>query len=190
MVRSSDARRREFIDAAAREFEKCGLAKTTIGDVTDSLGVTRSLFYHYFKDKEDLVDAVIDAHVDDFIEHVHQWMRTDGSQTARERLSRIVPLIRTYLMHGNPLQNFASMEKNENAALLHQFSVRTANRMSKRYKEDVLKPDALVYSPRLAYPRETFYLLVVGMISLFNQERDLPDDVIVDLIISTLHIDR
>ena len=56
----ADHRRKEFIQAAASVFETKGVRHATISDITDAMGVTRSLFYHYFKDKDDIVNATID----------------------------------------------------------------------------------------------------------------------------------
>ena len=58
--------------AAARTlYEERGLSKTSVQDITDRVGVTRSLFYHYFADKEAVTSAVLDDYVADFIEATH-----------------------------------------------------------------------------------------------------------------------
>ena len=50
---AASAERRADIVAAARElYEEQGLSKTSVQDITNRMGVARSLFYHYFPDKE------------------------------------------------------------------------------------------------------------------------------------------
>ena len=59
---------------AARElYEEQGLSKTSVQDITNRMGVARSLFYHYFPDKEAVTSAVLDDYVADFIEATHYW---------------------------------------------------------------------------------------------------------------------
>lgn len=49
-----------ILDSATRLFIKNGWEKTTIQDIIDDLGdLTRGAFYHHFKSKEDIIDAVL-----------------------------------------------------------------------------------------------------------------------------------
>ena len=71
---AASAERRADIVAAARElYEEQGLSKTSVQDITNRMGVARSLFYHYFPDKEAVTSAVLDDYVADFIEATHYW---------------------------------------------------------------------------------------------------------------------
>lgn len=52
--------RGRILGAARKLFLENGWEKTTIQDIVDELGdVTRGAFYHHFKSKEDIIDAVI-----------------------------------------------------------------------------------------------------------------------------------
>lgn len=63
------AKRSAEIVVAARElYEEKGLARTSIQDITNHVGVTRSLFYHYFQNKEEVTSAVLDQYITDFLE--------------------------------------------------------------------------------------------------------------------------
>ncbi|MGG2091537.1 TetR/AcrR family transcriptional regulator [Bacillus sp. S13(2024)] len=49
-----------ILDAATRIFLEKGWDQTTIQDIIDELGdLTRGAFYHHFKSREDLIDAVL-----------------------------------------------------------------------------------------------------------------------------------
>jgi AcrR family transcriptional regulator len=52
--------RARIVAAAARLMHEGGVAETTIEDVKAAAGVSSSQLYHYFADKEELVQAVID----------------------------------------------------------------------------------------------------------------------------------
>lgn len=53
-------RRRALVDAAAAAFAEAGFALST-RDLAARCRVTQALFYKYFKSKDDLVDAVLEA---------------------------------------------------------------------------------------------------------------------------------
>ena len=61
----SDKRRQQIIDAARQLYEEQGLARTSVKDISERCGVARSLFYHYFPDKQAVTSAVIDDFITD-----------------------------------------------------------------------------------------------------------------------------
>ncbi len=54
-------RREQIIDAAMSVFARKGFAKATNKDIAREAGITAGLIYHYFKNKEDLLGAVIET---------------------------------------------------------------------------------------------------------------------------------
>ena len=65
VLRSNDTAKRsaEIVVAARELYEEKGLAHTSIQDITNHVGVTRSLFYHYFQNKEEVTSAVLDQYI-------------------------------------------------------------------------------------------------------------------------------
>lgn len=53
-----DARRAQIVHAARAICLEKGFSKITISDIAGRVGMTRSLFYHYFQDKDQVADAV------------------------------------------------------------------------------------------------------------------------------------
>jgi AcrR family transcriptional regulator len=51
------------MDAAEQLFRTKGYADTSIQDVLDRVGTSRGAFYHYFRSKGDLLEAVVDRMV-------------------------------------------------------------------------------------------------------------------------------
>lgn len=186
MTRHVDRRRDEFIAAATTVFEKQGVAQTTICNITEHMNVARSLFYHYFQDKDDLVDAVIDRYVDDFIARVCFWISSETIECPRAKVTHIVMLIRAYLMETNPFKKCIGQEGD--ASLLYQFTSRCAKRLSEFYGRDYQPQAKHALDVNVRHPRESYYVLVVGVIGLLNQEPMVSDEVIVDLICDALHI--
>jgi AcrR family transcriptional regulator len=56
--------REEFLTKAADVFEKKGFASTTIQDVAQALQLSRSALYHYFKSKDEILEALVLEHTE------------------------------------------------------------------------------------------------------------------------------
>jgi TetR/AcrR family transcriptional repressor of nem operon len=59
--------RARIVEEAARLIHECGVAGTTLDDVKTAAEVSGSQLYHYFPDKEELVQAVIDYQADSIV---------------------------------------------------------------------------------------------------------------------------
>ena len=71
--------RQSIITKAARTcFERKGVAKTSIADITREVDITRELFYYYFPNKGVVVDAVMDTFVVDAQNMLAELASTDG----------------------------------------------------------------------------------------------------------------
>ena len=68
--RKHDVRRDALLDAAALLFVERGQASTTIDDIATQAGVAKGTFYHYFKDRAAMLEALRDQYSRHFLEHV------------------------------------------------------------------------------------------------------------------------
>lgn len=61
-----DARRRQILDAAAREFGLKGLdpGAATIDDIAKAAGLSKGSIYSYFKNKEELLAAIVESAIE------------------------------------------------------------------------------------------------------------------------------
>jgi len=57
-VQSKDVAQR-ILQAAIRVFDKYGLRKTTMKDIAESAGMSKSSLYYYFRDKKKILSSVI-----------------------------------------------------------------------------------------------------------------------------------
>lgn len=53
--------REQLIDIAARLFDRKGYAQTSINDIAQAIGLGRSAVYHYFRNKEEILAALVEA---------------------------------------------------------------------------------------------------------------------------------
>ena len=85
--------RREFIiEQAARLFAARGFHGTSIADLAAACQTSKSLIYHYYPSKEDILDAVMSSHIDQLGGAADEIMAS--ALPARERLAAFT---RTFL---------------------------------------------------------------------------------------------
>jgi TetR/AcrR family transcriptional regulator, fatty acid metabolism regulator protein len=55
---AAEDKRRQLLDAAVRVFARKGFHASRVGDIAEEAGVAHGLLYHYFKSKDDVLEAV------------------------------------------------------------------------------------------------------------------------------------
>jgi TetR/AcrR family transcriptional regulator, transcriptional repressor for nem operon len=58
---SDKTTRDHIVEAADRLFYRQGYEKTSFAHIADAVGISRGNFYHHFKNKDEILDAVIEA---------------------------------------------------------------------------------------------------------------------------------
>ena len=177
----SDARRAQIIAAARDLYEERGLSHTTVKDITERVGVTRTLFYHYFPDK----DAVTSA---DYIEALAHWNEERIEGDIDHALSTIVRLLRIGLFEDDTFH--IALSSRENAALYLEFVNRVADETTRYIIDTTVRDYADLHDVRIDHLYETFYVLILGVIGYLRKHPDADDAVIADVIAQTLHMDR
>jgi AcrR family transcriptional regulator len=87
-----EARRQDFIEAAYATIVERGLGNTTVRGVAKKAGYTTGALVHYFKDKDELIRAVLNHFGDEMrqrMEHTHDERR--GRLALRETLIEALP---------------------------------------------------------------------------------------------------
>lgn len=74
--RTEDEARQRIIAATGACVEKFGPAKTTLSDVATELGVTRQTVYRYYPSLADLLNALAQAGLEDFVERMVAHLAT------------------------------------------------------------------------------------------------------------------
>src|SRR3984885_872985 len=60
---SGQGKRQRLIDAACEVFYTRGVERTTLADIAAAAGIPLGNVYYYFKTKNDLIQAVVEAHL-------------------------------------------------------------------------------------------------------------------------------
>jgi AcrR family transcriptional regulator len=58
----AEERRLQILDVALAEFASRGFKGTSIKDISQTAGISAGLMYHYFKSKQDLLEATVKYH--------------------------------------------------------------------------------------------------------------------------------
>lgn len=183
----SAERRAEIVEAARELYDAQGLASTTVKDITEKVGVSRSLLYHYFASKEDVTQAVLDSYVEDFVEMVRLWNESRVRGDVRGALVSCVKMLRRGVFDSEPFR--WSVANSENAGLYQKFISLTASRLARFLTDTTAVEYARYHHQRIDHVYETFYLLVVGLVSYVRQNPDAPDELLEDLIAQALRLD-
>ena len=94
-VRAPDLRRAEFVSIAERLFQTKGYEATTIADVISAAGVSKGAFYHHFKAKEELLEAIV-ARAATVALGYFERLRADETLDALTRLNRLLAIGRDW----------------------------------------------------------------------------------------------
>jgi AcrR family transcriptional regulator len=84
-VRADDyeAKAQSIMDSAAALFAKTGYPGAKMQDIAKACGATKSMLYHYFPTKDDLLFAMLEEHLERVLAGIEQVMAEGGSPKAR-----------------------------------------------------------------------------------------------------------
>jgi len=185
--KAPEERREDIIHAARTLYETRGIARTSIRDITEAVGVTRGLFYYYFPDKTAVTEAVIAEYTTDFVDGVHVWneSRRRGDVEGAARSS--VKLLRRTLFDAALFKKNAGMV--ESSQLYTAFTDRVIREVVSCIESTTVEDYARYHHIEISYIYETFYVLIYGLVGLVKSQPDVDDDVLVAIIEQTLHLD-
>lgn len=83
-----DRRREAIIEQAGRLFARTGFRGASVADLAAACETSKSLVYHYFPSKEDILYEVMASHIDQLVASADTALAVGGS--ARERLARLI----------------------------------------------------------------------------------------------------
>lgn len=92
--------REQIINGALEAFSEMGYMKTTVNDITSRADVGHGTFYHYFKNKQDLLSKL----VDDLAEKVDDYVQPKNMQlTVYERMKYEAQRILEYYVNNSSI---------------------------------------------------------------------------------------
>ncbi|MBH5323450.1 TetR/AcrR family transcriptional regulator [Aurantiacibacter sediminis] len=89
-----DERRAAIIAQAARLFARRGFNGTSVADIASGCDMSKSLLYHYYPSKEDLLYEVMSSHVEMLFEEASACERIEGTAS-----NKLKALLTTFMGH-------------------------------------------------------------------------------------------
>src|SRR5580704_16287249 len=86
VLKAPAVRRAELLDCAQRLFLTRGYEQTTVNDVIAATGLSKGAFYHHFRSKEDLLEAIAGRFARQSLAFVDA-VQADPSRNAVQRLN-------------------------------------------------------------------------------------------------------
>jgi AcrR family transcriptional regulator len=77
-TKPDDSIQEEILRAAIRLYRKYGPAKVTMDEVANATGRSRTSLYYYYKNREEIFQAVLDTIVDDVIREIRRDVHDAG----------------------------------------------------------------------------------------------------------------
>lgn len=182
------ARRADIVEAARQLYEERGLSKTSVQNITDRVGVTRTLFYHYFPDKDAVTSAVLDDFVADYLEALQHWNAQRRPGDIEHALESVIKVLRLGVFENDSFRR--SLASRENSALYLDFLNRVADRIASYIVNTTVRDYGELHEIRIDHLYETFYVLIVGIVGYVRRHPEASDEVLKDIIAQTLHMDR
>lgn len=177
MSQISEQRREQIVQTARRIVDEQGPGRLTAEAITQEVGVSRPLLYHYFANMGDLLNAVIDIYALEFEARLLNWehdpdVRYLAASDLEGWTRSFVSMLRPDLVDDCPLLRGANPE--EPSAAYPRFLSRCAA---------IIADHALVANdPSLApcigcdSPRETIYLAICGFTGMLRAFPDTSTD--------------
>jgi AcrR family transcriptional regulator len=98
--------RAEIVAAADDLFYRQGYAHTSFADIASVVEISRGNFYHHFKSKDEILDAVIAARIADTERMLARWERAAEGPAAKGSADCIRSFIRMLVANRSDIKRF------------------------------------------------------------------------------------
>jgi AcrR family transcriptional regulator len=150
-----DRRRAAILDAAAGLYARRGFNGASVAELAKACGMSKSLIYHYFPAKDDILYAVMTSHLDDLVAAAEEAMRAGGAAARLHALTRAF------------MQLYAGAEDRHKVLLNELDNLPPARRSEvvARQRRIIAAVEALVRELRPGAPALPLAMLFFGMIN-------------------------
>lgn len=127
-----DPMQQQILQAAQQLFQKHGYQKVTMDDVAKAIGKGRSSLYYYYKNKDEVFDAVMYAEISDIIAEITRGV--DQAGTVEQKL-RAFGVVKTKIIRKKKVF-FEALELGMNPDEVSQFAQRKLTFQKKIRKDE------------------------------------------------------
>lgn len=162
IVKEHNERLEEILDTAQRLFSEKGYGKCTINDIINEIGIAKGTFYHYFKSKEEVLNAINDRITAKILERVRVVSRDETLSSENKLLKIFLSLNASEEIEEGLVEE---MHEPENA-LLHQKMLASAVALVSPVLADVVKEGIEKGDFVCEYPEEYMQIFLTSAMTL------------------------
>lgn len=82
-------KRQRFLEAAARVIHQRGYIRTTLADIAQAAELPSGSLYYYFRNKEDIVAAIVTERLRDLEQRIAHWQQDDDPRARLRALIQV-----------------------------------------------------------------------------------------------------
>ena len=164
IVKAHDERKNEIIDTAQNLFMTKGYSACSVAEIIDAIGLAKGTFYHYFKSKEEVLDAIVDKGTDMIVNRIYKVLRDDKLDYIEKIVGSLFSMQIEDSMGGEILDE---LHKAENS-LMHQKSIyMIVNRVSPLLEELIIQgnKDGVF---KCKHPRQYLKIILSSSVTLLD----------------------
>jgi len=161
IVKNPEERRTELIETAESLFFQKGYEYTAVSDIVKKINVGQGTFYHYFKSKEDILEAVAEKIVAPIAEDVRNIAK--GNEDSATKVNSILNSI---LKAGNSETGFMKLMHQKGNYLLHDKLEEALEAKISPIIAEVISKGMDEGFFNMSYPKESFILLLSSTLYL------------------------
>ena len=166
-----DIIQQQILQAAQQLFQKHGYQKVTMDDVAKAIGKGRSSLYYYYKNKDEVFDAVMDAEISDIFAEISRMV---AQATTVEQKLRAFGITKTKVSRKRK-SFFEALETGMNPDEMSQYVQKKQAVQKKIRKEDAALLNQVLAQVNID-PKEKETLIFVFMSSLRGLKREMQLD--------------
>ncbi|MDO4913165.1 MAG: TetR/AcrR family transcriptional regulator [Bifidobacteriaceae bacterium] len=186
--KKSEATRQSIIRSAYEICLEKGFTHITVSDITKRANVTRSLFYHYFPNKESMAQNLSDAVSDYIFEQVKDWDMQREKNNISSALDNIISLARKLSNENSAFSD--KMVQSGNGQLYVNFYDHLVTRITDYLCENTIKDFFKTHTCPINHLRTTVLIMVNGVISTLRTHPEIENSELKKVAEQILHIDE
>jgi AcrR family transcriptional regulator len=158
-------RRRQIMDAFAWCAGTKGLEQTTVADIAETAGIQRTLVYHYFSDRQSLIDSLI--------EHIFRELEYPEFPDLAAPLEKLDAALDFYFSNDYFESHRHIIACWSEITLLANRDDSVRSRLREVYDEGFLWFEQLLMKAYPSKPRDSYTLVTYSFIALMDQTHEL-----------------
>lgn len=159
IVKKPEERRREIVSASRSLFLSQGYENTTLQDIMTKLQIAKGTTYHYFRSKEELLDAVVEDMVTEYVSAVEESLNKCKG-TALEKMQILVTVGRVVSPSTDNLID--ALHRSDNREMHARLLAITLSKLSPLYAR-VISQGCEEGVFRVEHPLECAEILLAGI---------------------------